>query len=350
MKRDNILIYRMGSLGDTIMALPAFHGIRRSFSDAEISLLTNQPISTKAAPVMSILENTGLVDCVIPYPALTRNIKVLSTLRKTIASHHFSAAIYLMPSRGLLSALRDWLFFKACGIRRIYGIPWGSQDKKSLAEREWEAQTNARRVSAFVKVDLNDDQNWDLRFTPTEVAHARDLLSPLRGEPFIALSLGTKAPVKDWEDPNWKSLLALLAQSLSPLPALVALGAQEESERCHQLLTHWSGVTLNLCGNASPRVSAAILKEAIVFVGHDSGPMHLAAAVGTPCVAVFSSRNLPGRWFPRGGSKNRLFYTDVPCKGCGLVECHEFHKKCILSIQPSDVAQAVTELYFQGRS
>ena len=54
-----------------------------------------------------------------------------------------------------------------------------------------------------------------------------------------------------------------------------------------------------------------MLKEAFVYLGHDSGPMHLAAAVGTPCVCVFSRHNLPGWWFPPG-KRHSIFYPYLP--------------------------------------
>ena len=97
---------------------------------------------------------------------------------------------------------------------------------------------------------------------------------------------------------------------------------------------------MNLCGETSARVSAAVLERARLFVGHDSGPMHLAAAVGTPCVAVFSSRHLPGVWFP-WGSRNRVIYTDVPCRGCNLDVCVRYAKKCIASISVDEVMRHV---------
>jgi ADP-heptose:LPS heptosyltransferase len=76
------------------------------------------------------------------------------------------------------------------------------------------------------------------------------------------------------------------------------------------------------------------------FIGHDSGPMHLAAAVGTPCAAVFSARNLPGIWFPYG-SGHTVFYNKTDCAGCRLNVCVEFKKKCIAAVTVREVSAAV---------
>jgi ADP-heptose:LPS heptosyltransferase len=75
-------------------------------------------------------------------------------------------------------------------------------------------------------------------------------------------------------------------------------------------------------------VSAAILEQCRFFVGHDSGPMHLASCVGIPCVAIFAARSKPRQWFPRG-NKNRILYHHTDCAGCGLDVCIDQKKKCI---------------------
>ncbi len=77
-----------------------------------------------------------------------------------------------------------------------------------------------------------------------------------------------------------------------------------------------------------------------MFLGHDSGPMHLAASVGTPVVAVFAARNIPRVWFPLG-EQNEVVYHRVECWGCGLETCVEQRKKCLTSIEVEEVLAAV---------
>lgn len=91
------------------------------------------------------------------------------------------------------------------------------------------------------------------------------------------------------------------------------------------------------------RESAAVLKHATVFVGHDSGPMHLATSVGVPCVAIFSSRNKPGVWFPYGNNHQVLYHMS-DCYGCGLDVCERYNKKCITSITPEEVTNALDQI------
>jgi len=93
---------------------------------------------------------------------------------------------------------------------------------------------------------------------------------------------------------------------------------------------------VNLCGQLTPRQSAAAFARARVFIGHDSGPMHLAAAVQTPCVAIFAARNKPRVWFPYG-RQHRVIYHQTECWGCGLETCVVERKRCLTSIGVEEV-------------
>lgn len=153
--------------------------------------------------------------------------------------------------------------------------------------------------------------------------------------PFIAMSLGSKLPVKDWGDSRWSACLESLGSSV-PGMWLVAIGSKDEFERTANVLHSWPGKTANLCGRLIPRESAAVIQRARLFLGHDSGPMHLASAVGTPLVAIFSARSMPGIWFPFGQESNAI-YRDVPCRGCKLDDCIERKQACVTQIQPTEV-------------
>jgi hypothetical protein len=67
--------------------------------------------------------------------------------------------------------------------------------------------------------------------------------------------------------------------------------------------------------------------------------MHLAACVGVPCVAVFSARNLPRQWYPRGGGSNTIIQRRPDCAVCGLEVCIEQGKRCLNDIGVGEVLQ-----------
>lgn len=309
-------------------------------------MLTNIPVNEKAAPLISILENTGLYDDFIEYPVRLRELNALLTLRKTLVERNIDVAVHLVPRRSLVESMRDYLFLRSCGIRRVIGVPFRTKDRRVLFNRkasryEWEAERLARRLRPIGEVELKNSEWWDLRFTSEEMRKAEvTLLQHHVDKPVIAFSLGTKWDSNDWGTANWENVIAALSNKLSPKFALVALGARGEAERSEKVMQLWRGQSANLCGTTSVRESAAILAGAKLFIGHDSGPMHLAGAAGTPCVAIFSARGLLGQWFPRG-EQNIIIYNLTACQGCGLDVCVIHKKKCIMTIPVSEVVDSV---------
>jgi ADP-heptose:LPS heptosyltransferase len=91
------------------------------------------------------------------------------------------------------------------------------------------------------------------------------------------------------------------------------------------------------------RGAALALGKCVLFLGNDSGAMHLAAAAGTPCVAIFSSRDWPGAWYPYG-VEQRVFRSEIECEGCYLVECIERQNECLRRISADDVYAACANL------
>ncbi|QNI35502.1 glycosyltransferase family 9 protein [Edaphobacter albus] len=343
-----VLIYRLGSLGDTVVALPALHLIARVFPKAERRMLTNVPVNVKAPPAHAILEHTGLVHGYIRYAVGTRSVGDLFRLWWTILRWRPDVLVYLGSARGVDSALRDERFFRFCGIRRMIGVSVREEMQKCQWDEttqsfEPEASRLTRNIVELGDANLEDPSAWDLHLTVEEMARADDALRPLEGRPIIAVSVGTKVQSKDWGRENWRALLARLA-ALYPDYGLALSGAPEEAEASDFAGEGWEqaggGPVVNLCGRLKPRESAAAFRRARVFIGHDSGPMHLAAAVQIPCVAIFAARNKPRVWFPYG-SHHRVLYHKTECWGCGLETCIVEKKRCLTSITVDEVLEQV---------
>jgi heptosyltransferase-3 len=345
---ERVLIYRLGSLGDTLIALPAFHLVARAFPNAERRLLTNYPVNAKAPAAAAILENTNLIHGYFRYGAGTRSPGELGRLWWKLRRWRPQVLIYMGPSRGVDSARRDARFFRLCGIKKLIGVPLTEDMQQNRLDEltqvlEPEASRLTRNLGELGAIALDDPVCWDLHLIEAEKARASEALAGATGYPLIAVSVGTKVQSKDWGRENWRSLLKRLAL-LYPSHAVVLCGVQEESQASEFAADGWregsASPIINLCGLLTPRESAAVFAEARIFVGHDSGPMHLAASVQTTCVAVFAARNKPRVWFPYG-KQHRVVYHRTDCWGCGLETCIIERKKCITSITVDEV---VTEI------
>lgn len=344
-----VLIYRLGSLGDTLIALPALHLVERTFPEAERRLLTNFPVNEKAPPAAAILENSGLVAGYFRYAVGTRSPRELLALWWELVRWRPQVLVYLGAPRGVASAKRDATFFRMCGMTRQIGVPVTEAMQANLVEAdgrlEPEASRLVRNLGELGDGRLEDPASWEMHLTDAEHGRAATVLAPLGGRPFLAVSVGTKVQSKDWGEGNWRALLERLA-GIYPEFGLVLTGAPGERATSEAAAAGWrqargaDAVVVNLCGEVTPRESAAVFARARLFLGHDSGPMHLAAAVQTPCVAIFAARNKPRVWFPYG-RQHRVLYHKVECWGCELETCIVEKKKCILSITVDEVLAEV---------
>jgi len=360
-----VLVYRLGSLGDMLVALPALHLVARAFPGAERLMLTNVPVNSKAPAAAAILEGSGLVQGYMRYEVGTRSVRELLGVWWQIVRWRPEVLVYLAAPRGVQAAQRDEAFFRLCGVRQIVGVPLtegmqrnyygaatgGKDHAMGDGHLEPEAARLARCIGQLGAVGdiadpgrLNDPASWDLHLRAEERERgAAAIGSEALAVESIAVSVGTKVQAKDWGKENWRALLGRMAAEF-PGRALLLLGAEEESEASEFAAEGWrangGGLMVNLCGVLTPRESAAAIARARLFVGHDSGPMHLAAAVGTPVVAIFAARNIPRQWFPFG-KQHEVVYHRVECWGCGLETCIEQQKKCLLSITVDEVMGVV---------
>lgn len=304
-EKDAIVIFRLGSLGDTIVALPCFHAILRHFPNARRVVLTNMPVSSKAAPLLGVLGTEGqFIDEAIEYPVGLRSISGLLALRRRLRAVGARKLIYLMPERSGISAWRDWLYFRFCGFSEIVAFPTHAGMRQSRVGPDGEVEPEANRLvrccaMAFGPIDLAAAENWDLKLTQEEVARGLVSVSPIGLVPRIAINMGGKAAEKDWSVANWRKLAARLGERWPDL-GLMTVGANDDRSQAEDLLKVWKGPKINLCGELTPRETAAALIGCVGFIGHDSGPLHVAAALGVPVLGLFGNFNRPIKWHPIG--------------------------------------------------
>ena len=348
---QRVLIYRLGSLGDTVVALPALYVVQRAFPAARRMMLTNVPVHAKAPAAAAILEGSGLVDGYIEYQVATRSPGELASLRREIRAFRPQVLVYLMAARNRQHLRRDVLFFRLCGIRRIVGLPEGD-----LAEPLYDAETRmweheaarlVRCVRTLGEIDIGDPVNWDLRLTPAEEQTGREMTTQMGGMPLIACGPGTKMQAKDWGAENWRGLLTVLSQEM-PNHGLALVGSEQDAEVSDYVSREWRKPAVNLCGRLSPRETAAVLKHAELFLGPDSGPMHLAAAYGVPCAIAYASRSRRGHWFPIGGTHQVVYHT-LECSLCNLEVCIEKQKRCLTSISVEEMRLAAMQAWRNGQ-
>lgn len=346
-----VLIFRPGSLGDTVVALPALRRVAATWPQAIRVILTNRPRHGRETDIAAILDGTGLAQGYMHFDAGAHRMGLLA-LRREIRSFAPDVLVHLGERQAPLRIFRQLAFFRLTTGAAFVGLPVGAdaEHHRDPATARWESEAAylVRRLDRLAPFSIDAPGAFDLALAPAEIATADAALAALgRQRELIAIAPGAKMDAKDWEEPRWRELLARLARQL-PDAALIAIGAPAESERVQRLAAAWRGPVVDLCGRLTPRESAAALARAKLLIAHDGGPMHLAAAVGTPVVAIFSARAQPGIWFPQG-SANRVLYHHVACAGCGLETCIAQAKACIASVTVDEVLAAALDLLGRPR-
>ncbi len=166
---------------------------------------------------------------------------------------------------------------------------------------------------------------------PAARAEAETLLNPLqdRGGKFVVLNPGAKWITKRWPLYHWQSLARLCGEAGLNL---VITGGREDLEAAEALSGATCGPVVNLCGRTSLPTLAAVLAKTEAMVTADTGPMHLAAAVGGGGLALFGPTR-PWRTAPFGGHFE-ILTPPVDCLGCLKKRCD---RPCLELLEPETV-------------
>ncbi len=345
--RKKILIFRIGHLGDTLVSLPAFWAIKNAFPDAHLTLLTN--VNAKSANYVvanSVLPEKGLIDDWLYYPTELSKIGTalgFAKLWNEIRREKFDDLFYLMTRNRTPSQIsRDERFFRSAGVKNIFGTDFLRQNIiekmpiRPLAPVESEAEFLLKSVAAS-GIAVNFNVKPDLLLSAAEKSFAENWLKENCGTAFtekklVAVAPGSKWESKIWAEENYALVVSALIEKHGIFP--VIFGGQEDRETGNRLLQKF-GFGANAAGELNIRQAAAALANCRLYLGNDTGTMHLAAAVETPCVAVFAAIDRAGRWHPFG-KNHAVFRETVECEGCYLPIC-PFQNKCLALIEPKRV-------------
>lgn len=346
---------RIGHLGDTLVALPAFWNLRKAFPEAKITLLSNSDKKNPSylAPT-SILPASGIFDEFIDYPTNVSSVEATLGALKLVASirkRRFDAIFYLMPrARSAKQIARDKLFFRLSGIPKVFGLDYTARHSLAGSIPSPTPTPTISSESDFL-LDLLDDaglnvdrngMNSDLLLTDAEEKSAANFLAEtaaLSTQKLIAIAPGSK-----WESKIWfEERYAEVAKSLIDLHDVypIVLGGPEDEERGARLIAHL-GRGANAAGKLRVRESAALLRHCSLYLGNDTGTMHLAAAVGVRCVAIFAAIDYPGRWSPFG-TGHKIFRRSVECEGCHTPNCFN-NNKCLREVTVEEVIEAASAI------
>jgi ADP-heptose:LPS heptosyltransferase len=278
---NRILVIRGGAIGDFILTLPALKALRDARPHAHIEILGYKHIAVLA-------ENRFYAQAVhsIEYGPLARffarNSELPAELADYFASFDLIVSYLYDPDRIFEINLRR------CGVENLICGPARIVENTGHAARQL-----ARAIEELgIKViDLAE------RIFPS--AEDRDFAREFLGsmpQPVIAIHPGSGSQAKNWPLENWIALFSA-GSPFANLEHVVVISGEADEAQTRQLEREWTNRNVNFAKNLPLTRLAAIL-ECSIFIGHDSGISHLAAAAGAKCILLFGPTN-PDVWAPQ---------------------------------------------------
>ena len=346
----NILIFRTGQLGDTLVSVPALHAVKGKYPAVQITLLHDVHPSQRYVLASKVLEHSGLIDRFLYYdPADKQLWNLLQTILK-IRNAKFDLLIYLpQSSRTLKQVHRDQFFFRLCGISKLVGFenfrelesPLNHKKPLPIVIHEADFLLNRLKTSGFAIPRISHG-NVDLSMSHIEENAVDQWLKALRSDGkrlWVGVGPGSKMEAKIWPEEKFFSVVEKLIQSFDVWP--VVFGGPEDSEIGNRLIRKW-GRGYVAAGHLGIREGIAALSRCEMFLGNDTGTIHMAVAAGIKCVGIYSARDYPGKWYPYGHG-HRVLRKKMTCEGCMLENCKQ-HPHCLTTISEEEVLRECKEI------
>jgi len=336
----NILIVKLSAVGDVVQSLPFLEALRRTYPQARLTWLVEE----------------AAADIVVDHPRLDRVI----VLRRKTWLKNLKTGRILPALQGFQNFRRELrveeydLVIDLQGLFKSGILTYLSRNRRRLGfdrtrelsylflnERLPPYDPNRHAllryldVAAYLGADVSGPVNFHLPVHLRAAAEAAELLSGT-GKPLVTVNPGAKWPTKLWPAASWIEVCRRLVKEARV--NVVLTGGPDETAANRAVAAEVDGL-LDLTGRTSLKVLAEILRTADLVLCPDTGSMHLAAAVGTPVVALFGP-TAPWRTGPFGPD-HLVLRTGIECSPCFRKNCPD--PRCLTALDPDLVFRSVRD-------
>jgi len=333
-----ILVMRYRFIGDTVLTVPFLRNLRQAYPHARIDVML-EPFSGQ------VIEGCPYVDRIIPFEFKTIHKYSAASQRgrldgyvhywRFLKRENYDAVFAL--KRSLSSAL----LVRAAGIPRRIGFATEGRsilltDPVAYRHDQHEVQNFLDCLRALaIPVTSDALELWPSREGDEKV---RDIFAKAGWAPDdlkIIIHAAASLPAKQWPLDRFAAVMERLKERYQS--RFIYTGAPGDASLYHEIEKQGPFDGLNLCGMMSLRENLSVYRAADLFFGVDSGPMHMAAAVGVPVVALFGPTD-EGKWGP-WGSGHTVITKRLSCHPCKPHKCRD--NDCMKKISMEEALEAV---------
>lgn len=332
-----ILIIKPSSLGDVVQAMPVLRLLRLRYPDARITWWL-------AENLLPLLEDDPDLDEVIPF-ARSRGFSMAGVQKwfANVARIRRESFDLVIDLQGLL---RSGSFAWLAGGGRLVGLDLrreGARMFYDVAVARPQDRLHAVDWYFDVAKEIGLDVSVDYDWIPERASAAKRVARKLTGNSaeIIALIPGARWDNKRWPPGHFASAVGFIAKQ-KPTARFVIIGGSGDRELAREINSLGTVACLDLTGRTSIPEMIECLRRCRLVITNDTGPMHIAAALGRPVIGVFGPTD-PGQTGPYG-SNVRILRGELPCAPCMKSTCRwDSYMECLRSVSAVDVARAACD-------
>lgn len=344
-----VLLVRLDNLGDVLLMTPAFHAIKNAFPQAHLTLLTSS-VGEQVGKLDPDIDEAIVYEApwVDPWQQLpqdsTREQQMIARLR----AEHFDAAIIFTSFHQSSLPAAYMCYLADIPLRLAASIDGPGSllttRHKHPEQMMHEVERGLDLVSAL-GIETTE-QDMVLRVPGKDMQVVEDMLygEGITGHPLVVVHPGCSMPARTYPWEMYADVVNLLLEQLHA--CVVLTGGKDERDLTarimQQVRPEYRTYTLALAGKLPFAQFCALIQKADLTITNNTGPMHVAAALKTPVIALFALTNPPEQWRPWHVA-HRLLYHDVPCRICYSRVCPYQHE-CLCLVSPQMVVDAAREL------
>ncbi|MBF0493800.1 MAG: lipopolysaccharide heptosyltransferase II [Candidatus Omnitrophica bacterium] len=334
--RGNFVILRTDRIGEVLLASILADNLKAAFPLSKIDFVTSKysaDVLKGNAAISDILE----FDTIIGKNVFFGGLK----LARRLKSGKYDAAFVLNPHK----TLHLGCFLAGIPLRVGYNRKWGFLLTKTTEDpREKGLKHETEYALDILKLaGIEGKIKYPKLYPGLEQIEtvALDLKNNDidTSKPVIVIHASASNPAKMWPKRNYAELITKIKNTIDC--GVVLTGDMESHSLAEEIVKVSGKKCFNASGKFNLGETGALLKEADVFIGNDSGPMHMAAAAGACVIAIFG-RNIPGvgpkRWGPCG--EGHVVFHKADCEVCRDTNCPHGYR-CLMAITPEEVFAAV---------
>jgi lipopolysaccharide heptosyltransferase II len=349
----NVLCVRLDAMGDVLMTTPAIRALRESRPGRRITLLTSPSGAAVAGLVPEVDEilvyESPWMKATAPRPDPRFDLDLIDRLR---VREFDAAAVFTVYSQNPLPpAMLCYLAGIPLRLAHCRENPY-----ELLTDWVPETEPGPRvRHEARRQLDLvaavgasTGDERLSIRVPDDARGRIADLLGRLGigpDRPWAVVHPGASAPSRRYPPDSFAEAARRLA--IESGYRIVFTGDRSEAPLVESIQAALGGPSDSLAGELPLSDFAALVERAPVLISNNTGPVHMAAAVGTPVVDLYALTNLQHTPWE---VPHRVLFHDVPCKLCYQSVCPMGHHDCLRLVPPGAVARAARELVAGGRT